>query len=406
LDNDIFFATQGRMSSYFENGTDYACCCLTGAFATGYVLTLPWSIAATDVMHLNTPVQPGIRGQCSSKSKEITARAGRVGRIILMLPLMLSVSAIGAGLRLFSNSYSRDFTFMQPTNRPRLMTKLTRPLTITTFNTAMMPAFISKRNGVKPWDERVATLAAQLTDDVVCLQEMFDIGAIHALVNAIKDRYPYIVSRVGYSSCRLNSGLLMASKYPIRQPVFYRHPDCSGDEKMASKGVLMAMIDVSDTQSILVSTTHLQAGGPNSDKIRLHQMNTMLRRVHNYHPRCNSAVFLTGDFNLGKYEANGAPNHEWQWHNDLFTKEYNSYLQDAELKEGTTFTLQTPEDTAGTGWNAENLKDWTVTKERIDWILACRRYSSPKTATIKRDLMGGCSDHLAVRGTFTLSDAS
>jgi hypothetical protein len=53
-----------------------------------------------------------------------------------------------------------------------------------------------------------------------------------------KPIYPWIVADCDPRSYRLNSGQVIASRYPLANPEFVRYTNRVGEDKMAGKGVL------------------------------------------------------------------------------------------------------------------------------------------------------------------------
>jgi hypothetical protein len=111
-------------------------------------------------------------------------------------------------------------------------------LRICTFNTALMPDFIARWNGLRPPLDRskeIAKAIKDVDDSIVCLQECFHLRASRDICNLLQDKYPYIIYNVGFQSMGLQSGSTLLSKYPLTDPRYIRHPVRTGEDGHATK---------------------------------------------------------------------------------------------------------------------------------------------------------------------------
>ncbi|KAI1890075.1 hypothetical protein AGOR_G00169480 [Albula goreensis] len=114
---------------------------------------------------------------------------------------------------------------------------------------------LTNANGYKPgcfngsFDHEIsAFFPANL--DFLCLQEVFDKQAEVKLRRELHSYFPFILSDVGryaWKGCCsrfkcLNSGLLLASRYPILDADYYCYPNGQGEDALAAKGVLCAKV--------------------------------------------------------------------------------------------------------------------------------------------------------------------
>ncbi|XP_078688131.1 sphingomyelin phosphodiesterase 3-like isoform X2 [Branchiostoma floridae x Branchiostoma belcheri] len=119
--------------------------------------------------------------------------------------------------------------------------------------------------------------------DFLCLQEVFDKRAGDRLARQLHRWFGYIVRDVGNYSLTgncfvLNSGLFLASRYPILDVAFKHFPEKAREEYLACKGLLMAKVLLGTTkeqQRIVgyVANTHLQAT-EGDDQVRLQVLTT------------------------------------------------------------------------------------------------------------------------------------
>lgn len=113
------------------------------------------------------------------------------------------------------------------------------------------PALRRRRHGDDGFDHEVsAFFPANL--DFLCLQEVFDRRAAARLRRQLHRYFPFVLSDVGryaWKGCCsrfkfLNSGLLLASRYPILDADFRCYPNARGPDAMVSKGALFVKVCV------------------------------------------------------------------------------------------------------------------------------------------------------------------
>ncbi|XP_027016022.1 sphingomyelin phosphodiesterase 3 [Tachysurus fulvidraco] len=133
------------------------------------------------------------------------------------------------------------------------------------------PVGRKRRHGDDGFDHEIsAFFPANL--DFLCLQEVFDRRATERLCGQLHRYFPYILSdvgRYGWKGCCsrfkfLNSGLLLASRYPILDAHYECYPNGRAEDALASKGVLYAKVQVGTShqeQRIVgyITCTHLHA---------------------------------------------------------------------------------------------------------------------------------------------------
>ena len=108
--------------------------------------------------------------------------------------------------------------------------------------------------------------------DVICLQEVFNEHAWKVLNKYLSKEFCHILydaQKFWISPLHFtveNSGLYLASKYPIIQSKFYPYKDLYLEDGLCCKGLLLAEIDVGG-ESLIVGNTHLQA--PTGNRIKV-----------------------------------------------------------------------------------------------------------------------------------------
>ncbi len=147
-----------------------------------------------------------------------------------------------------------------------------KPVRILNWNVGLMPEFVCELNDLRTSKERVKQINAYLNDetnfgdqapDVICLQEVFDIDATEALCAGLKEKYPYIIHSVGPRALGMSSGLLFASKFPIKEAQFNKFKNGKAEDALANKGMLSAKLVLGKKGGKEVTTSihtmHLQA---------------------------------------------------------------------------------------------------------------------------------------------------
>ena len=111
------------------------------------------------------------------------------------------------------------------------------------------PGGRKRRHGDDGFDHDIsAFFPANL--DFLALQEVFDHGSTTRLRQQLHRYFPYVLSdvgRYGWKGCCsrfkfLNSGLMLASRYPILDARFQCYPNGRGEDALASKGALFAKV--------------------------------------------------------------------------------------------------------------------------------------------------------------------
>ncbi|XP_033836354.1 sphingomyelin phosphodiesterase 5 [Periophthalmus magnuspinnatus] len=110
--------------------------------------------------------------------------------------------------------------------------------------------------------------------DVICLEEVFDKRAAQKLITALKPVFGHILYDVGVYACQppckcstfkfFNSGLFVASRFPVLQAQFHFFPNSRGEDALAAKGLLATklLIGKNERQKDVVgffNCTHLHA---------------------------------------------------------------------------------------------------------------------------------------------------
>ncbi|XP_028326492.1 sphingomyelin phosphodiesterase 5 [Gouania willdenowi] len=154
--------------------------------------------------------------------------------------------------------------------------------------------------------------------DVLCLEEVFDKRAAQKLAKELKPVFGHILYDVGVYACQppcgcstfkfFNSGLFLASRYPVLEAEYHWFPNSRGEDALAAKGLLSTklLIGPNQKQKKVVgyfNCTHLHA--PEGEgKVRCEQLNMVTKWIGDFQAATRQpdeeVVFdvLCGDFNF------------------------------------------------------------------------------------------------------------
>ncbi|MBL4625685.1 MAG: sphingomyelin phosphodiesterase [Flavobacteriales bacterium] len=171
---------------------------------------------------------------------------------------------------------------------------------VLTWNVFLRPAFLHDSQM-----DRVDSIANHLMVndyDVLALQEVFHKKARKQLVQKLDSCFPYHLDPGKIGLFKINSGLMLFSKYPIAKSGHSFFDNLKAADGLSSKGVQWASIIVED-DTILVANTHLQAGTDEKfQEVRNVQYEKASAALKNFH---NSiSCILLGDLNTDKNDNN------------------------------------------------------------------------------------------------------
>jgi endonuclease/exonuclease/phosphatase family metal-dependent hydrolase len=266
-------------------------------------------------------------------------------------------------------------------------------ISIVTYNVKCLPT-----EPTREWRiEQICKEIHRLGFDIVCLQELFDERCRNIVIRDLQHSYPHMVAK---STFRLpgvaewinwleDSGLFVASKYPITWHNFQPFWDVAGYDGLAWKGILGMTIDLNQKKrnhSLMLFTTHLQAG--HEWAVKQKQITTMVKFIQQQ--RYDAAV-LCGDLNI-----------------DESNKEQYKYLIE-QLDATDVFRKAHPNDAGYTVDGTLNKNMMNSNRQvRYDYIFDLTRNNQASESQIvyfKKPLYDLYSDHfgvgasLAVNGT-------
>lgn len=419
------FQVSGRRA-YNENGGDHPYLILSTVDWIGHQLTHLFSEACAKAVRVTNPLRPGQYGQCKTAFLE---SAVRIKEFFLFLPFFGiggALAIVGAPLRALASLSRKDFTFIRPkktdvdVENPDLIKK---EISILTFNTQLGPECMNTRNHTRSVKERqyeVAQAISKLDCDIVCLQETFNTEAEKVLEEELsKQGFKWIIRSVGHSSFKVSSGLFIASKFKLENPIFWENTHKGGSDQLSHKGVLAVTVEVSKRKFALFNL-HLNAGGKGGGIVyRTPQMEALKEHVQEYSKvyGLDKNQVICGDFNIGPANDHGEPNKEWDKQKSFFDT-YQTFIpatedprhlnpEDKTKILGTVFNFGY--DAPGceyTGWDLANLQQWGRKNSRIDHILVHKAFESLQIIEdgLEINPMDGSSDHLGVLGRFKIQD--
>lgn len=154
--------------------------------------------------------------------------------------------------------------------------------------------------------------------DILCLEEVFDKRAAKKLTKLLRPVFGHILYDIGVYACQppcscssfkfFNSGLFLASRFPVLEAQYHCFPNSRGEDALAAKGLLSAKVLIGQNQKQkkvvgYFNCTHLHA--PEGEgEIRCEQLNMVSKWIGDFQAANRlpdeDVVFdvLCGDFNF------------------------------------------------------------------------------------------------------------
>ncbi|MCH9610221.1 MAG: hypothetical protein S4CHLAM81_06650 [Chlamydiales bacterium] len=226
-----------------------------------------------------------IKGRRSAKSV-----AGAALTATIALPLLFGLTTLlGSTLRAFATRQAPRF---KEQGRGTFSTR--HGLTVMTYNTGLLPNYISNVNNLRPVEERVAEIKkCPPTGDIHCFQEVFDHRARQKLVELLPG---HVIYDVDESQFGFGSGLVVASLLPISNIAYRRFSVAAKEDRLANKGVLAMTVKVNSQKRFQLYATHLQARD-DCKSVRALQLQELMKFVGERHQNGIEDV-IAGDLNI------------------------------------------------------------------------------------------------------------
>jgi endonuclease/exonuclease/phosphatase family metal-dependent hydrolase len=135
--------------------------------------------------------------------------------------------------------------------------------------------------------------------DIVVFQEAFDGKADRILKRKLKANYPYMLGPLNKKAgFKINGGVLICSKYPLKQLGTIQYSQCDDFDCWARKGAML--VEVTDgTHTFQIAGTHMNGGG--SVTLKTSQYREMGNLVKEF-ARPGVPQFCVGDYNTSNLE--------------------------------------------------------------------------------------------------------
>lgn len=262
------------------------------AFTPFYQLSVPFLYAQY------TAIRPGEFGNYQSYYLEIIRRIFSTFFPLAALSVAAPTALLGGAID-FAGNYIKQNPYYYV--RGKAAEKLpTSEHTFFSLNACMfwggLPLVFG---GVRIAKERIEELVALLfrqDADIVALQEVsFDAGLL--LIDKLKDRYAHFYTQIGPNPWRLESGLFIASKYPVLSQGYLPFPGQSG----VRRGAFYI-----ETPSFNFFTAHLHPSEYKQDQdIRNSQLTLITKKIQDLKKNTGKPSFLMGDLNIQKTGEQG-----------------------------------------------------------------------------------------------------
>ncbi len=251
-------------------------------------------------------------------------------------------------------------------------------LKILTWNIQMLPSF-AKSNGKAKRARAIVNQLNQKNNELIVFQELFHKRSRRIVTDGLSALYPHHTQVLNkrFLSLKANGGVMIFSKYPIRQVHQIRFKDRTGFDRLARKGAMLAEVEVKG-KPIQVIGTHMQAFG--TQEILYSQYQQLSKEL--LEPHCKDGVpqLICGDFNTLKSLPPKLPSNISQDFIDRLPR-YFKMLQILQAKDGTLegdqqFTMDRPFNDL-----CKARKEYRLL---LDYVLI--RSNSPNDYTIKRQV--------------------
>jgi len=287
-------------------------------------------------------------------------------------------------------------------------------------NTELMLEFLEAIKGCRPSGERASEIGNKFLKmseeelpDIVCLQEVFDLDAIETVSGKLLQKYLYVVHSIAPREFGSNSGLLVATKYPIEEIEFFKFDHLEAEDAMANKGILRMKVKIDENRSAVVYNAHLQSSrgdppNPNAtdpekdpghydnvtqrrQRLKTSQLNDILERVKkdDRGQPPETEIFVCGDLNVtnftdtwkdrsrkeAEFYGERDRNHEFF---DCFEDAYEINHQDngkpiEGIKADENERMGSTYDKSNPSWGSKKDKQVEFPSCRLDYILRYKR---------------------------------
>ncbi len=198
-------------------------------------------------------------------------------------------------------------------------------LDIFVLNTFLRPTPLSVGDENECRAERIADRIASSMDlpDITVFTEAFSEDSVGTMTRTLRSKYPYFNVRQPErrGTALTNGGLAIFSRFPVERWTTKTFDQCAGwltgkGDCSASKGVLHALVRVTDRLKVNVLATHLDAGGRQADRAaRTSQLAQIREFMAGIDDLNDWPTVFAGDFNIDgdDYEEPGDSEYGHMW---------------------------------------------------------------------------------------------
>lgn len=309
------------------------------------ILLKPWSWNVQFLGHLFQPL-PG-----ENKERYLWGLTIQVSCLFLWLitiPFAMVSLTLAFPLRCIDHCYRPAIGYMDNSGfaqakvktQEELILSKESPLHIRTHNVGFVPTFISITGDLRHPAIRAKELVESILHDpckpdIIFFQETFHEDATQILCEGIKEEYPYIIHNVAPQISGLNSGSMVASKYPIENVQFERFEHMLGPELLSPRGIIKIGLK-SIKGPVILYGCHTQAIiGEDRATARFHQLEQIKKCMEaDAVEEPHVIQILVGDFNTSRVSAWGEDNLIPSGQaEERVLKRFNDYFEDFYLKD-------------------------------------------------------------------------
>lgn len=284
------------------------------------ILLTPWKVTLRLLGRVLEPL-PGENKDC--KWRGLAIRVASLIALILLSPIGLLSLMVATPFHAIAHKYRPFISYIDYSEfAKRKEAESKNTLDMRSYNLGFTFDCTTTLTDLRHVLTRAREIVESITKeengpDVICFQEAFHIDGTQLLCDGIKEKYPHIIHSIAPHGMGLSSGLIIASKYPMREVTFRRFTNLLGPERLSTRGLLGVSLDLGNGRYATVYNVHTQALlGKERAEIRLAQLRQVVKWMDEDHeadvkaghaPK-KIADFLMGDTNLSLINAWGEHN--------------------------------------------------------------------------------------------------
>ncbi len=256
-------------------------------------------VSQPSVRAIFTPIRPGKEGNLNSASLELIWRVFIITICVLTAPLTMGL-ALGGGIlyKIADCIKQKPFTSIKGNAEEKLESKNRKLMTLNAC--AFWGGLPIPLGGISPPTEQRLDALAQLIKekdpDVLMMQEMAFDPAMR-LIPKIKNNFAHFYTRIGPNPPLMESGLFVATKYPVINAGFIQFPDQCG----INRGAFWI-----ETKKSVYFTTHMEFGHDEEGILKRQNQFELIKEKVKAFEKQGKTCFLLGDLNVDRAQGNEA----------------------------------------------------------------------------------------------------